>query len=494
MVCVCAIFPTLRKMLKHGLDVVEDEETGQATNYPVEIVLVGDMEFLSMSLGHQGSAATYPILYDLTTSAHLRTAHLDGSPHTPATEGCVFAHRSLESMLRDFNSNLMDTRNGRNRRKNGKYHHSMVDPPLVPIRTILDVAAALLHILLGLGGMTVKWVTIWTRILDGTATEKELKTLAAEVEAELKELERKDEGEEEGERGEDDSEEEEEEEVEDEGGLMMQADVLEKVRTAAEEELRRRKLEVEAAWIEEAIKMEELEEEEKELGKEIEDRVFLMRRIEVAETGDRAALTKEVQKRNKVKYKDWDFRPCSAQCIATHYELTVATSPCSQCATDCHDMCEVEEEQDEEALESGEVMEGGGELLGGGEAMESDEVLGGGDVVEQGVFVCRRCRGTATFKEMREQVQVQVENRRTRGRRLREEQSRVSLLVAARRKDVVAIMGQKEKQLNDILENEVKVRKTDYASCSYVGNDVKKIFMEHEKVIALINLLFVYSC
>ena len=86
---------------------------------PVQTVIFGDKSFLSEIFGLQGSAATFPILYDLTPSSHLRKAHRDGTPHLPSIKGCQFPARTLESLDRDYYENKLDTRSGGNMRKNG---------------------------------------------------------------------------------------------------------------------------------------------------------------------------------------------------------------------------------------------------------------------------------------------------------------------------------------------------------------------------------------
>ena len=100
----------LRDLICHGLRSHDEEER----RVPVQTVIFGDKSFLSEIFGLQGSAATFPILYDLTPSSHLHKAHRDGSPQLPSIRECKFPARTLELLDRDYYENKLDTRNGGN--------------------------------------------------------------------------------------------------------------------------------------------------------------------------------------------------------------------------------------------------------------------------------------------------------------------------------------------------------------------------------------------
>jgi hypothetical protein len=447
----------IRLMLRDGI-VLEDEETGEPKIYKIEIKLMGDKAFQSEMFGHQGSAATFPILFDLTPSSHLRRAHLDGSPHNPAQPGCIFPRRTQEGFDRDYLDNRLDNRNNGDMRKNGKYHHSVVNPRLITLRSISDIATAILHIFLGLGNMVAGFATLQARIRDGTASRRDLARLARALEMEgVAEDEAGDgqgeEGQEDGEQeGVEEDEDVEEEEDEDE---RMDVDEEEEALTPGEVELRRRRLEAEAEYAEEAIKLEEMVEQEEDLLEMMEEQLFLVNRIELAGSGDTGELSKVVKKRTRMRRMDRQFRRCGNCCILTPYEGTVDTRPCSECGRSCHSICEVAE---------------GGEV---GEEEGTRPLL---------ALTCRQCSGTATYREMLEQVKRQQERVETRVRQLRERLAEAQLQAAAARKEVEILMGPMEKELERILEEDIGVRKTDYASCSFVGHHCDLLFENSEKV------------
>ena len=74
-------------------------------------------------------------------------------------------------------------------RKNGSKHHSVIAPRKVHVRSLDDVAVAVLHVWLRVGIMLTSYATLICRILDGNATRKELASLTEMCEAQVEELE-----------------------------------------------------------------------------------------------------------------------------------------------------------------------------------------------------------------------------------------------------------------------------------------------------------------
>ena len=81
----------LRIMQIFGLEV--ESSDGQKEVKPIELFLGGDKAFLYDQNGMQGASSLFPSSYSLVTLKHLKTAHLDGSPHTPTT--CPVKWRDL---------------------------------------------------------------------------------------------------------------------------------------------------------------------------------------------------------------------------------------------------------------------------------------------------------------------------------------------------------------------------------------------------------------
>ena len=107
--------------------------------HKVKVFLGGDYHFLGDCLGHQGSAATCPSSKDLVTLEHLRNH--SGTAHTP--EDCLIPERTIEDLEDSYNENLVE-RGGR-LRKTRKFHESVINRPLFPIKSLSHVLPPILH-------------------------------------------------------------------------------------------------------------------------------------------------------------------------------------------------------------------------------------------------------------------------------------------------------------------------------------------------------------
>ena len=96
-------------------------------------------------LGHQGSASTFPSSLDLVTLEHLRNH--GGHPYTPYH--CNIELRSVGDYNLNYNENLCDDRSNGSMRENGKFHNSVVEQMLFPIKDFKFVVPPILHVLLG---------------------------------------------------------------------------------------------------------------------------------------------------------------------------------------------------------------------------------------------------------------------------------------------------------------------------------------------------------
>ena len=94
------------QLVTFGLTV--SKEDGSSKVLEVEVILCGDKAFLSDENGHAGGAASFPSIYRLVTSQHLRKKHLDGSPHNKSNPECQFPERTPEDMAKDYHENLSD--------------------------------------------------------------------------------------------------------------------------------------------------------------------------------------------------------------------------------------------------------------------------------------------------------------------------------------------------------------------------------------------------
>eukprot|EP00112_Aurelia_sp_Birch-Aquarium-sp1_P018930 Seg4595.4 transcript_id=Seg4595.4/GoldUCD/mRNA.D3Y31 product="hypothetical protein" protein_id=Seg4595.4/GoldUCD/D3Y31 len=125
---------------------IHEVQTMEIDGRKVRAFLGGDFNFIDDMLGHQGSAATFPISTDLVTLAHLRNH--GGKPHNP--DHCQIEVRTQEHYSRSYNENLCDDRNNRNLRENGKFHYNVFEKMLFPLKDLRHVVPPILHILLGI--------------------------------------------------------------------------------------------------------------------------------------------------------------------------------------------------------------------------------------------------------------------------------------------------------------------------------------------------------
>ena len=440
----------MRDLQLHGLTVVSgnQEEEEEERMVEVQLVLIGDKAFISEVLGLQGSAATFPITWDLTPSTHLRKAHKDGSPHLPTLAGCQFEPRTLASLDKDYYESRMDTRNNGDPKKNGRFHHSVVAPRLVHLRSLDDVAISILHHWLFWGLTLTTFASLICRIIDGNALKEELTGVAALVEAQLMEPE---EGADENSNDQDDRAMEDTDEEEDEDDLdgEEEEDDGEAELTPAQLAARHHRLQMEAAWTEQAALVAELEGNEVELSEELKEADFHLKRVDLLSRQERKALEKEVKKKYRVTRMDKGFAACGAACLLTRYDWDPALKVCSTCNRARHIICEVASKTE----------------------------------LEEEVFTCRECRGIAILKDIENALLKKKEGDIARLQAMHSTLGEARLAMSAKRKEVVKVMGKQERELERVLAEEVGVRRTDYASACWVGAHVDKIVAHWRKVI-----------
>ena len=243
-------------------------------------------------------------------------------------------------------------------RKNGSKHHSVVAPRKGHMRSLDDVAVAVLHVWLRVGIMLTSYATLICRILDGNATRKELASLTDMCEAEASEFE-----------------EELQEEQQDEDDIEDVDEELTPPMLAKRAHL----LEVEAAWTQQAAEVAQLEQWEAEIGEELKEKDFAMRRIELLKKGERKELEKEVKKKFRVSKMDRGFVECGPTCLLTRYDREVATADCTQCEEKRHVLCEVAKEE---------------------ELSDEDEIA----FSPTANLICRECSSNNSFEEREAQL------------------------------------------------------------------------------------------
>ena len=133
----------IRQLVAFGLDLPKDDGSTEAIE--VEVLVCGDKAFIIDENGHAGASASFPSIYRLVTSEHLRKKHLDGSAHNRANPDCQFPERTPESIDKDYHHNLNDKRYG-NLRSRSKHHNSIIGLRLLPLRSQYHFAVSSLHI------------------------------------------------------------------------------------------------------------------------------------------------------------------------------------------------------------------------------------------------------------------------------------------------------------------------------------------------------------
>ena len=166
----------IRKLVAYGIEVSGEDEASKVLE--VEVFANGDKAYLSDQVGHGGAASSFPSIYRLVTSRHLRKAHLDGSPHNLSNPSCVFPDRTPDDIDRDYHENVTDTRAG-DKRKRGKYHHSIIGPRLLPLKSMMHFCISSLHIGLGIVLRIMGYLEADADIIDGTKSALDMEILEA---------------------------------------------------------------------------------------------------------------------------------------------------------------------------------------------------------------------------------------------------------------------------------------------------------------------------
>ena len=211
--------------------------------------------------------------------------------------------------------------------------------------------------------------------------------------------------------------------------------------------------------MEQQIRVDELEEYEKHCAAEIAEKEELLHRIGLAGAAEGGELAKFAKKKNKARRMKRRFQKCGDTCLLTPYEGTIATRDCERCGVKVHELCQVEEEVDVDTSEEADVSFG-----------------------NQVPLTCRACANTDTFPERKSTAEVQLHNRQMRLKGASAALNEAKLLLESKKEAVVMYMGEKERRLEKILTDDLKVQKCEFASQAYVGKHAKIILDNYEKV------------
>ena len=131
-----------------------DNVTVDGVDYPLECFLNGDIKYLCDCMGHQGASASFPCLFCTLPLSNFKASKV---PHTPLLVDTTTGQysqpnfkltpelRTIEGFDNNYASYLLD------KRRDGKFHHSIQRDMLFPIKSVLHIVPAPLHLKLGLG-------------------------------------------------------------------------------------------------------------------------------------------------------------------------------------------------------------------------------------------------------------------------------------------------------------------------------------------------------
>jgi hypothetical protein len=319
----------ISQLVAFGLDLPQNDGSTKAVE--VEVLVCGDKAFLSDENGHAGAAASFPSIYRLVTSEHLRKKHLDGSPHNRANPECFFQERTPEIMEMDYHLNMSDTRSGTLRTR-GKYHNSIVGPRLFPLPSQYNFAVSSLHIGLMIPLRLMGYMEAEFDMIDGTKCDNDL----AGIEARCDEWE----------------------------GLAEEARDLETIGQAEEIErdetltyvMRSNKVQreiLEVQWQAKSMEVVEKEADMKEMSDRICAEISTLDRVVFLLKGDVSGVEKIARKMSKSRYSlksfgKWEPRnswQCDL-CLLTGFDRDIQWKVCSNCQKSTHVFCQVSSEEE----------------------------------------------------------------------------------------------------------------------------------------------------
>ena len=201
----------------------------------------------------------------------------------------------------------------------------------------------------------------------------------------------------------------------------------------------------------------EKEVEMKEMSGKISDEMLILKRVELFLTGDVAGVEQIAKKSSKARYSlkrfgKWEPRnswQCDL-CLLTGFDRDIQWKVCSFCQKSTHVFCQV---QSEEEL-----------------AASSDP------------FQCLACLGVTRRDQIGEKLVERISA-------LNPLATNISVELAGLRKEesdfkqkCSKFMGTTRIRLQSILENDLKVNRSDYHSLCFVGNHCDKIVDKFEKI------------
>ena len=436
----------IRKLVAFGIDVSLEDEPSKVLE--VEVFANGDKAYLSDQIGHAGAAASFPSIYRLVPSSHLRKSHLDGSPHNLSNPDCVFQARTPKDIDRDYHENVTDTRAG-DIRKRGKHHHSIVGPRLLPLESVMNFCISSLHIGLAIVLRIVDYIETDCDIIDGTKSvtdKKELEARFDELEGLIAE-------------NNDDIEVEDVDisEVED----VDISEVIDDEDEMLTDVMRSNKVSreiLDAEWEEKSLEVMKEEAAVKEMSEQITDKFSLLDRLKLVEDEDKSGLEKLAKKASKMSYclksfgkwQPMDSWHCDS-CLLTGYDRDIQWRVCTLCNKKTHVFCQ--------AFSDSELAE-----------------------MSAAGFECRPCSGITLLSQIKVKILEEISKLKIKSAEVTANHSRLQQEQSSLKHQCTRLMGATRLKLQEVLEKNLGVSRSDYHSHCFVGNHCDKI-VENYKVV-----------
>ena len=170
--------------------------------------------------------------------------------------------------------------------------------------------------------------------------------------------------------------------------------------------------------------------------------------------GDVRSLDAAVKKAFNVKKVSRGHFKCNEKCITSKFDQNPATVACSNCQKNCHLICESFVELE-----------------------ESNQTL------------CCKCDNFDVSERLQDKVN-DIERQKTemlaKLRKIHSNITKENYELSKRREQVDFFVGPVEKELERILEEDLRIKRQEFASGVWVGNQVKKIIENYEKLAVVL--------
>ena len=460
------ILVQLRNIKLHGM-VVRHHTTGLPAHMECDILINGDMGFISEAVGHSGGGGMKPSYYRLVSRDHLQWGHRNGEPHIPGRPECEAPWRDMREMERQYLANERANVTPKLMAKHAKKFGSLKGMMLVPLESPDFIVPSGLHYSLEVGKRLAKLLETEADSLDRGEEEAAVMVEDEAVPCEEEDSDNESDGVGSGQLGAGPSS----ELLETSGQQEAQREAAQRqevLAAKAEAEEEHRVAEVRVAECERVVevKAEKLTEVAK-----VQKRIAISAAATALPLGTPEASTKWKELEELARQEARVRRPrvrhdfCSPTCLLTVHDRNIKWERCSGCGSECHSVCELWGLEPAAPVQPNAIVEEGEE--------EQEE--------EQQQRLCKDCKPQpvlsyldmgAALAPRHEQLDGELVLARVELERARAELARCGEVLDNWR-------GRRRKELQYLMEVRLRVVKTAWQGGSYVGRHVEKILENH---------------